>query len=140
MEGNLHGGSSDVAVMHVKTEAADENTPALVLGSHESPAPCGDTACKGGGGGGGVDQTAEELADTELQAATTTTPVLLCECTRVDYSAFNIWGSLFISVTFQMTDTLLICCSVCVTIRSCGHRPVLHHIRRWKNIPEDSSR
>lgn len=77
MEGNLQGGSSDVAIMHVKTEAVDENTSALVLGSQESPAPCGDTACRGGGG---VDQTAEELADTQLQAATTTTPVLLCEC------------------------------------------------------------
>ncbi|XP_026196666.1 uncharacterized protein LOC113149025 [Anabas testudineus] len=79
MEGNVQGGSSDVAVMHVKTEAGDENTSALVLGSHEPPAPCGDTACRGGGGGGRgeVDQTAEELADTELQAATTTTPVLL---------------------------------------------------------------
>ncbi|KAE8282969.1 hypothetical protein D5F01_LYC18363 [Larimichthys crocea] len=83
MEGNLQGGSSsssrDVSTMHVKTEAVDENTSALVLGSQESPAPCGDTACRGGGGGGGggVDQTAEELADTELQAATTATPVLL---------------------------------------------------------------
>ncbi|XP_041633829.1 uncharacterized protein LOC121503470 [Cheilinus undulatus] len=78
MEGNLQGGSSDVAAMHVKTEAVDENTSALGLGSQESPAPCGGTACRGGGGGGGgVDQTAEELADTELHAATTTTPVLL---------------------------------------------------------------
>ncbi|XP_035510582.1 uncharacterized protein LOC118322856 [Morone saxatilis] len=77
MEGNLHGGSGDVATMHVKTEAVDESTSALLLGSHESPAPCGDTACRGGGGGGGGDQTAEELADAELQAATTTTPVLL---------------------------------------------------------------
>lgn len=78
MEGNVQGGSSDVAVMHVKTEAGDENTSALVLGSHEPPAPCGDTACRGGGGGGRgeVDQTAEELADT---TTTTTTPVLLCE-------------------------------------------------------------
>uniref|UniRef100_UPI0037E96959 uncharacterized protein n=1 Tax=Semicossyphus pulcher TaxID=241346 RepID=UPI0037E96959 len=76
MEGNLQGGSSDVAAMHVKTEVVDENTSALVLGSQESPAPCGGTACRGGGGGGG-DQTAEELADTELHAATTTTPVLL---------------------------------------------------------------
>ncbi|XP_070837716.1 uncharacterized protein [Chaetodon trifascialis] len=75
MEGNLQGSSGDVAAMHVKTEAVDENTSALVLGSQESPAPCGDTACRGGGGG--VDQTAEELADTELQAATTSTPVLL---------------------------------------------------------------
>ncbi|XP_033500316.2 uncharacterized protein LOC117268194 [Epinephelus lanceolatus] len=75
MEGNVHGDCSDVAVMHVKTEAVDENPSALVLGSQESPAPCGDTACRGrgggGGGGGGGDQTAEELADT------TTTPVLL---------------------------------------------------------------
>lgn len=76
MEGNLQGGSSDVATTtHVKTEAVHENTSALVLGSQGPPAPCGDTACRGGGGGG-VDQTAEEL-----QAATTTTPVLLCECT-----------------------------------------------------------
>ncbi|KAM8725067.1 uncharacterized protein AB9X84_004516 [Acanthopagrus schlegelii] len=74
MEGNLQGGSRDVATMHVKTEV-DESTSALVLGSQEPPAPCGDTACRGGGGGGG-DQTAEELADTELQAATNT-PVLL---------------------------------------------------------------
>ncbi|XP_042361554.1 uncharacterized protein LOC121957105 [Plectropomus leopardus] len=71
MEGNLQEGCSDVAVMHVKTEAVDESTSALVLGSQESPAPCGDTACRGRGGGGGGDQTAEELADT------TTTPVLL---------------------------------------------------------------
>ncbi|KAK2894066.1 hypothetical protein Q8A73_016550 [Channa argus] len=80
MDGNLHGGSSDAATMHVKTEVVEENTSALVLGSQESPAPCGDTACRGrgeGGGGGGVDQTAEEPADTEPQAATTTTPVLL---------------------------------------------------------------
>ncbi|XP_073350880.1 uncharacterized protein [Pagrus major] len=76
MEGNLQGGSRDVATMHVKTEAVDESTSALVLGSQEPPAPCGDTACRGGGGGGGGDQTAEELADTELQAATNT-PVLL---------------------------------------------------------------
>ncbi|XP_030591905.1 uncharacterized protein LOC115784717 [Archocentrus centrarchus] len=75
MEGNLQGGSNDAATLHVKTEAVDENASALVLGSQESPAPCGDTACRGGGGG--VEQTAEELADTELQAATTTTPVLL---------------------------------------------------------------
>ncbi|XP_068574321.1 uncharacterized protein si:ch1073-357b18.4 [Cebidichthys violaceus] len=67
MEGNLQGGCSDVATMHVKTEAVDEKTSALVLGSRESPAPCGDTACRGGGG----DPTAEQLADT------TTTPVLL---------------------------------------------------------------
>ncbi|XP_041812410.1 uncharacterized protein LOC121620437 [Chelmon rostratus] len=63
--------------MHVKTEAVDESTSALVLGSQESPAPCGDTACRGGGGGGGGDQTTDELADTELQAAATSTPVLL---------------------------------------------------------------
>ncbi|KAM6966806.1 uncharacterized protein LKV04_019211 isoform 1-T1 [Tautogolabrus adspersus] len=75
MEGNLTGDSSDFAAMHVKTEAVDENTSALVLGSQESPAPCGSTACRGGVGG--VDQTAEELADTELHAAATTTPVLL---------------------------------------------------------------
>lgn len=73
MEGNRKGGSSDVAAMHVKTEAVEESTSALALGSQESPAPCGDTACRGGGGGG-VDQTAEEL-----QAASTSTPVLLCE-------------------------------------------------------------
>ncbi|XP_008298716.1 mucin-19 [Stegastes partitus] len=80
MEGNVHGGGgggggSDVAAMHVKTEAVDENPSALVLGSQEPPAPCGDTACRGGGGGG--EGTAEELADTELQAATTATPVIL---------------------------------------------------------------
>ncbi|XP_026181202.1 uncharacterized protein LOC113141169 [Mastacembelus armatus] len=77
MEGNLQGGGGDVAPMHVKTEALEENTSAGVLGRQEPPAPCGDTACRGGGGGGGVHQTAEELADTELQAATTTPPVLL---------------------------------------------------------------
>lgn len=74
MEGNLQRGCSDaVTATHVKTEAIDENPSALILGSQELPAPCGDTACRGGGG---ADQTAEEL-----QAATTTTPVLLCECT-----------------------------------------------------------
>ncbi|KAM4531584.1 uncharacterized protein PAE49_023752 isoform 2-T2 [Odontesthes bonariensis] len=74
MEGNLQGGGTDVPAMHVKTEAVDESPSALDLGSRESHAPCGDTAC---GGGGGVGQTAEELADADLQAATTTTPVLL---------------------------------------------------------------
>ncbi|XP_037647081.1 uncharacterized protein LOC119501069 isoform X3 [Sebastes umbrosus] len=69
MEGDLHGDCSDVSTLHVKTEAVDENPSALVVGSREPPAPCGDTACRGGGGG--VDQTAEELADN------TTTPVLL---------------------------------------------------------------
>ncbi|XP_029998237.1 uncharacterized protein LOC115424955 [Sphaeramia orbicularis] len=76
MEAELQGSSSDLAMMHVKTEALDENPSALVLGSREPPAPCGLTACGGGGGGGGGvgvgDQTAEEL-----QAATTNTPVLL---------------------------------------------------------------
>ncbi|KAM6914009.1 uncharacterized protein PEZ65_014492 [Lycodopsis pacificus] len=67
MEGNLQGGCSDVATMHVKAEAVDEKTSALVVGSRESPASCGDTACRGGG----VDPTAEQLADT------TATPVLL---------------------------------------------------------------
>lgn len=75
MEGNLQAGSADIGTMHVKTEAVDESSSALVLGSQDSPAPCGDTACRGAGGGG-VDQTAEEV-----QAATTSTPVLLCECT-----------------------------------------------------------
>ncbi|XP_068435443.1 uncharacterized protein si:ch1073-357b18.4 [Clinocottus analis] len=77
MEANLRaGGCSDVETMHVKTEAVDE-TSALVLGSRESPAPCGDTACRGGGGGGGGgrggggDQAAEQLADA------TASPVLL---------------------------------------------------------------
>lgn len=69
MEGNLQ-----VATMHVKSEAAEESASALALGSRDSPAPCGDTACRGGRGGGGVDQTAEEL-----QAVTTSSPVLLCE-------------------------------------------------------------
>lgn len=68
MEENLQ-----VAIKHVKSEAADESSSALVLGSQDSPAPCGDTACGGGGGAGG-DQTAEEL-----QTVTTSTPVLLCE-------------------------------------------------------------
>ncbi|CAJ1075959.1 uncharacterized protein LOC118322856 [Xyrichtys novacula] len=78
MDVNLQGSSGDVAAMHVKTEAVDESTSALVSGSQESPAPCGDTACRGGGGeGGGEDQAAEELADNELHAAATTTPVLL---------------------------------------------------------------
>ncbi|KAM7386541.1 hypothetical protein PAMA_009242 [Pampus argenteus] len=75
MEENRQGSSCDVTTMHVKAEAVDENTSALVLGSQEPPAPCGDTACRGGGGGG--DQAAEVLGDTELHAATTTTPVLL---------------------------------------------------------------
>lgn len=68
MEENLQ-----VATMQVKSEAADESASALALGSQDSPAPCGDTACRGGRGGG-ADQTAEEL-----QAVTTSTPVLLCE-------------------------------------------------------------
>lgn len=68
MEENLQ-----VAAMHVKSEAADESASALALGSQDSPAPCGDTACRGGRGGG-VDQSAEEL-----QPVTTSTPVLLCE-------------------------------------------------------------
>ncbi|XP_029014510.1 uncharacterized protein si:ch1073-357b18.4 [Betta splendens] len=72
MAGRAQRGSGDVAVAHVKTEAADESTPALVLGSHESPAPCRDTACGGGGA-----PSAEEQADAELQAAATTAPVLL---------------------------------------------------------------
>ncbi|KAM3598831.1 uncharacterized protein V6R79_023134 [Siganus canaliculatus] len=63
MEGNLQGARNDVATTHVKTEAVDENSSALVLGSREPPAPSRDTACSEGGGG---DQTAEEL-----QAATT---------------------------------------------------------------------
>lgn len=74
MEGRAQrggGGGGDVAVAHVKTEAADENTPALVVGSRESPAPCGGTACGGG--------AAAPPAD-ELQTPATTTPVLLCEC------------------------------------------------------------
>uniref|UniRef100_A0A1A7WS19 Myb/SANT-like DNA-binding domain-containing protein n=1 Tax=Iconisemion striatum TaxID=60296 RepID=A0A1A7WS19_9TELE len=73
MEASLQGG--DVSAMHVKTEAAEESSSALLVGSQESPALCGDAACRGGGGG--VQQTAEELTDTELQAATTTPPVLL---------------------------------------------------------------
>lgn len=87
MEGNVQGGSCDVVTMHVKTEAVDENTSALVLGSQESPAPCGDTACRGGGGG--LDQTAEVLGDTELHAATTT-PVLLCECEELKVDGFTV--------------------------------------------------
>ncbi|XP_074552598.1 uncharacterized protein LOC141809463 isoform X1 [Halichoeres trimaculatus] len=75
MEGNLPRGCSDVAAMHVRNEAVDENTSALVLGSQEPPAPCGDTAC--GGGGGGKEEAAEELADAELHAAATTSSVLL---------------------------------------------------------------
>ncbi|XP_037333111.2 uncharacterized protein si:ch1073-357b18.4 [Pungitius pungitius] len=51
------GGGSDVATTHVKTEAPDEKTPAPVLGSRESPAPCGDAACGGG------DPAAQQLAD-----------------------------------------------------------------------------
>ncbi|XP_071378811.1 uncharacterized protein [Centroberyx affinis] len=77
MEGNLHGSTSDVATMHVKIEAVDENASALVLGSQgESSAPC-DDAARRGGGGGGVHQTTEELSETEQQAASTTTSLLL---------------------------------------------------------------
>ncbi|KAG7504735.1 hypothetical protein JOB18_015338 [Solea senegalensis] len=65
MERNLQG---SLATMHVKTEAGDENTSAPELCSQEPPARRGG----GGGGGGVVDQTAEEL-----QAAATSTPVLL---------------------------------------------------------------
>ncbi|KAM4717436.1 uncharacterized protein FYW61_017535 [Anableps anableps] len=75
MDANLHGGGADVAAMHVKTEAGDESSSALGLGSQESPAPCGDAACRAGGGG--VQQTAEELTDTELQANTSAPSVLL---------------------------------------------------------------
>ncbi|RVE69252.1 hypothetical protein OJAV_G00075980 [Oryzias javanicus] len=71
MEGHLRGG--DVAAMHVKTEDVDENSSAPVAGSRESPASCGDAACREGG----VEQTAEELAEAELQAAATPTPLLL---------------------------------------------------------------
>ncbi|XP_036004591.1 uncharacterized protein si:ch1073-357b18.4 isoform X2 [Fundulus heteroclitus] len=86
MDANLHGGGADVSSMHVKTEAGDESSSALGLGSQEAPAPCGDAACRaaaaaggggGGGGGGGVQQTAEELTDTELQANTSAPSVLL---------------------------------------------------------------
>ncbi|CAN9505864.1 unnamed protein product [Ophioblennius macclurei] len=83
MEESLQRDVRDVTMVHVKTEAVDDNATALVLGSQEPPAPCGDTACRGGGeggrggGGGGRTQTAEELSDTELQTASTTTPVLL---------------------------------------------------------------
>ncbi|XP_015234060.1 PREDICTED: uncharacterized protein LOC107087155 [Cyprinodon variegatus] len=73
MEANLHGG--DVPAMHVKTEAGDERSSALGLGRQEPPAPCGDAACRAGGGG--VQQTAEELTDTELQANTSAPSVLL---------------------------------------------------------------
>ncbi|XP_047212415.1 uncharacterized protein LOC124862504 [Girardinichthys multiradiatus] len=75
MEANLHGGGADVAAMHVKTEAGDESSSALGLGSQESPAPCGEAACRAGGGG--VQQTAEELTDTELQGNTSAPSVLL---------------------------------------------------------------
>ncbi|XP_033999991.1 uncharacterized protein LOC117493509 isoform X2 [Trematomus bernacchii] len=54
MEGHLQGGCGDIVILHVKTEAVDENTSALVLSSRGSPAPCGDSACRGG------EQTAEE--------------------------------------------------------------------------------
>ncbi|XP_054891596.1 uncharacterized protein LOC129363501 [Poeciliopsis prolifica] len=75
MDANLHGGG---AAMHVKTEAGDESSSALGLGSRESPAPCGDAACRAGAGaGGGAQQTAEELADAELQATTSAPSVLL---------------------------------------------------------------
>lgn len=78
MEGHLRGG--DVAAMHVKTEDVDENPSAPGAGSRESPASCGDAACRGGG----VEQTAEELAEAELQAAATPTPLLLCERSSSD--------------------------------------------------------
>ncbi|XP_010783796.1 uncharacterized protein [Notothenia coriiceps] len=54
MEGHLQGDCGDIVILHVKTEAVDENTSALVLSSRGSPAPCGDSACRGG------EQTAEE--------------------------------------------------------------------------------
>lgn len=93
MEGNLQRGCSDVAAMHVRSEAVDENTSALVLGSQEPPAPCGDTACgEGVGGGGREDQAAEELADTELHAAATTSSVLLCECRHELFTDHASWS------------------------------------------------
>lgn len=111
MEGDLQGGSNHVAALHVKTEAVDENASALLLGRQESPAPCGDTACRGGGG----EQTAEELADTELQAATTTTPVLLCECSPemiYGHSASFICF-LFCFVFLMATQNLLLFSRLC---------------------------
>lgn len=87
MEENLQ-----VAIKHVKSEAADESSSALVLGSQDSPAPCGDTACRGGGAG---DQTAEEL-----QTVTKSTPVLLCEC-------FGLLS--FISLEISVTVWVQIC-------------------------------
>lgn len=92
MDANLHGGGADVATMHVKTEAGDESSSALGLGSQETPAPCGDAACRAGGGGG-AQQTAEELTDTELQANTSVPPVLLCE-----HSDESIHGDIDLSV------------------------------------------
>lgn len=74
----MRGG--DVAAMHVKTEDMDENPSAPVVGSQEPPASCGDAACRGGG----VEQTAEELAEAELQAAATPTPLLLCKRSSPD--------------------------------------------------------
>ncbi|KAK2833720.1 hypothetical protein Q5P01_017609 [Channa striata] len=70
MEGDLRG----AAAMHVKTEVLEETAP--VPGSREPPAPCGVSAGRGGGAGG-AEETAEELADPELQDATTAPPVLL---------------------------------------------------------------
>ncbi|XP_031176559.1 uncharacterized protein LOC116065262 [Sander lucioperca] len=82
MEGNLQRGCSDVAMMHVKTEAVDENPSALVLGSRESPAPCGDTACGGGGG----DQTAEEP------------PVLLYPVSAERFFATSVDGKTYLKI------------------------------------------
>lgn len=73
MEGNRGDCVGDVAAEHVKTEeAADESAPAPVAGSQDPAAPCGGTACGGGGGEDGQ-------AAGELQAAASSTPVLLCE-------------------------------------------------------------
>ncbi|XP_034750607.1 uncharacterized protein LOC117958381 [Etheostoma cragini] len=83
MEGNLQRGCGDVATMHVKTEAVDENPSALVLGSRESPAPCGGTACGGGGGG---DQTAEEP------------PVLLYPVSTERFFATSVDGKTYLKI------------------------------------------
>lgn len=129
MEENLQ-----VAAMHVKSEAADEIASALALGSQDSPAPCGDTACRGGGG---VDQTAE-------QAVTTSTPVLLCEyfylwrqvwlLVKIKIGSFIHWG--FINNTELSSEW----CECVFLVRSCECWALLYNIRRRKDLPEDSSR
>ncbi|XP_067427438.1 uncharacterized protein si:ch1073-357b18.4 isoform X2 [Thunnus thynnus] len=146
MEEDRQGGSCDVAAMHVKTEAVDENTSALVLGSQESPAPCGDTACRGGGGGGGgVDQTAEVLGDTELQAATTATPVLLYPVSTDRFFTTSGDGKTYLKIApeavgrrwglYETRERSQLFQSVQEEMASKGHVLPVEKIRRkWNNL------